>query len=101
MRLLIPKEKAIKILQDRILGLDEYNFNSEAWKERTVLDLKEIFPPGSTQYIKIQFLNFGNYSVSKVAIRCKAFKTLLPFLIVVSITDLRIANRFAVSNVLN
>lgn len=65
MRLLIPKDKAIKILQDRISGLDEYNFNSEAWKERTVLDLKEIFPLGSTQYIKIQFLNFETYISSE------------------------------------
>jgi hypothetical protein len=40
-------------------------------------------------------------SVPKVAIRCKAFKTLFPFLIVVSITDLRMTNTFALSSVLN
>ncbi len=65
MRLLIPKENAIKILQNRISELDNYNFNVEAWKERTVLDLKEIFPPGSTQFIKIQFLRFDTYVSSE------------------------------------
>ncbi len=49
----------------------------------------------------IQYKKNRNYSVPKVAIRCKAFKTLLPFLIVVSITDLRTANILAVSIVLN
>jgi hypothetical protein len=40
-------------------------------------------------------LKIGNYSVPKVAIKCKALKTLFPFLIEVSITDLRVANIFA------
>lgn len=61
MKLLVTKEKAIQILQDRISELHKYNFNPEAWKERTVLDLKEIFPSGSSQYIKIQFLNFNTF----------------------------------------
>lgn len=64
MKLLIPKDKAIQILQDRISGLYAYDFNAEAWKERTVLDLKEIFPIGSTQYLKIQFLRFDTYVVA-------------------------------------
>jgi hypothetical protein len=64
MKLLIPKDKAIQILQDRISGLYAYDFNAEAWKERTVLDLKEIFPLGSTQYLKIQFLRFDTYIVA-------------------------------------
>ena len=64
MKLLIPKDKAIQILQDRISGIYAYNFNAEAWRERTVLDLKEIFPPGSTQYVKIQFLRFDTFVVS-------------------------------------
>ncbi len=38
---------------------------------------------------------FVNYSVSKVAIKYKAFKTFLPFLIEVSITHLRTANMLA------
>lgn len=65
MKLLIPKEKAIQILQDRISELHTHDFNSEAWKERTILDLKEIFPLGSTQYLKIQFLRFETFVVSE------------------------------------
>jgi hypothetical protein len=64
MKILIPKDKAIQILQDRISGLNVYDFNAEAWKERTVLDLKEIFPLDSTQYLKIQFLRFDTYIVA-------------------------------------
>lgn len=65
MKLSIEKNKAIQILRDRINELESYNFNPEAWKERTVLDLKEIFPFGSTQYIKIQFLNFDTFVTSE------------------------------------
>ena len=65
MKLSIEKNKAIQILQDRINELESYNFNAEAWKERTVLDLKEIFPFGSTQYLKIQFLNFDTLVTSE------------------------------------
>lgn len=76
MKLLIPKEKAIQILQDRISGLYVYDFNPEAWKERTVLDLKEIFPLGSTQYLKIQFLRFDTYVVAdKHKVMLEAQKT--------------------------
>jgi hypothetical protein len=65
MKLLIPKDKAIQILQDRISGLQVYGFNAEAWKERTVLDLKEIFPRCSTQYLKIQNLRFATFVVAE------------------------------------
>ena len=64
MKLLIPKEKAIQILKDRISEIYSHEFNADAWKERTVLDLKEIFPVGSTQYIKIQTLLFDTFVVA-------------------------------------
>jgi hypothetical protein len=76
MKLLIPKDKAVQILQDRISGLYAYDFNAEAWKERTVLDLKEIFPLGSTQYLKIQFLRFDTFVVAdKHKVMLEAQKT--------------------------
>jgi hypothetical protein len=76
MKLLIPKDKAIQILQDRISGIYAYDFNAEAWKERTVLDLKEIFPLGSTQYLKIQFLRFDTFIVAdKHKVMLEAQKT--------------------------
>lgn len=76
MKLLIPKDKAVQILQDRISGLYMYDFNAEAWKERTVLDLKEIFPLGSTQYLKIEFLRFDTFVVAdKHRVMLEAQKT--------------------------
>ena len=65
MKLLVSQERAIKILRDRISEIDNFDFNPEAWKERTVLDLKEIFPLGSSQYLKIQFLRFDTFVVSE------------------------------------
>lgn len=76
MKLLIPKDKAVQILQNRISGLYNYDFNAEAWKERTVLDLKEIFPLGSTQYLKIEFLRFDTFVVAdKHRVMLEAQKT--------------------------
>jgi len=76
MKLLIPKERAIQILQDRIADLHAHEFNAEAWRERTVLDLKEIFPLGSTQYIKIQFLRFDTFiTADKYKVMLEAQKT--------------------------
>jgi hypothetical protein len=81
MKLLIPKDKAIQILQDRISGLHANDFNAEAWKERTVLDLKEIFPRGSTQYLKIQFLRFDTFVVAdKRKVMLEAKKTAIQIL---------------------
>ena len=44
---------------------------------------------------------YSNYSVPKVAIKCNAFITPLPDLMVVSIMDLRMANTLAFSRDLN
>ena len=65
MKLQIPKDKAIEALKNRISEIDNLDFNPDAWKERTILDLKEIFPIGSTQYIKIQFLRFETFITSE------------------------------------
>ena len=45
--------------------------------------------------------NTCNYSVPNLAIRDKAFNTFCPDLMVVSITDLKVANPFAPSSDLN
>ena len=65
MKLQIPKDKAIEALKNRISEIDNLDFNPDAWKERTILDLTEIFPIGSTQYIKIQFLRFETFITSE------------------------------------
>lgn len=61
MRLQINKDKAIKILRDRLRDIDEFNFNAKAWKDRTVLDLREIFPIGSTQWLQVSHINFDTF----------------------------------------
>lgn len=65
MVLKIPKDQAIKILNDRLNDIDAYGFNPKAWKERTALDLKEIFPLGSSQWIEIKYLNFDTFVTSE------------------------------------
>jgi len=61
MKLNIPTEQAIKILRDRLVEIDSYGFNPKAWKDRTVLDLREIFPLGSSQWMQVSHINFETF----------------------------------------
>jgi hypothetical protein len=65
MKLLVPKEKAIKIISERVLDLDASNFIPKAWQDRTVIDLKEIFPLGSSQWIQVSQIHFDTYVTSE------------------------------------
>lgn len=65
MNLKIPKEKAINILEDRLSEIDNFNFNSSAWKNKTENDLREIFPLGSTQWLQISNIKFDTYISSE------------------------------------
>jgi hypothetical protein len=65
MRLLVPKEKAIKIISERISDLNSSNFNPKAWQDRTVIDLKEIFPLGSTQWLQVSQIHFDTFITSE------------------------------------
>ncbi len=65
MKLLVPKEKAIKIISQRVLDLNSMNFNPKAWQDRTVLDLQEIFPIGSTQWLQVSQIRFDTYVSSE------------------------------------
>ncbi|HYV95627.1 MAG TPA: hypothetical protein VE978_27880 [Chitinophagales bacterium] len=61
MNLLIPKDRAINILRQRISDLNDFHFNSKAWKDRTILDVKEIFGEFSNQWLQVYGLNFETY----------------------------------------
>ena len=74
-------------------------FNTFSTRHMSIL-MKDI-PPFVHFHIPELAMFKCNYSVPKVAISFKAFKTLLSFLIAVSITDLRMAKRLAVWSVLN
>lgn len=65
MKLLVPKEKAIKIISERISNLNSINFNPKAWQDRTVLDLREIFPVGSTQWLQVSQIRFDTFITSE------------------------------------
>lgn len=58
MRLLIPKDDAISIIMERFQEIDESNFNHKVWKERTKLDMGQIFGIASNQYLQISQLRF-------------------------------------------
>lgn len=61
MKLNIPVEKAKKIIRERLSELNGYNFNPQAWKDRTVLDMREIFPLGSMQWTQISQIRFDTF----------------------------------------
>ena len=67
MKLLIPPEKAIEILQTRHREIDSYGFNPKAWKSKTENDLREIFPLGSMQWLQISQISFDTYVTSEKA----------------------------------
>lgn len=64
MNLKIPKDKAIEILKRRIIELSDMDFNAKAWKDKTVNDLREIFPIGSMQWLQISNIRFDTYITS-------------------------------------
>ena len=65
MKLNVPKDKATKILRERLGELTSFNFNPKAWKDRTELDLKEIFPLGSMQWLQVSQINFTTLITSE------------------------------------
>lgn len=65
MELLIDKDKAIKILQARLSELDSWGFDAKAWRDRTVLDCKEIFGVLSQHWLQVQHINFTTVVTSK------------------------------------
>jgi hypothetical protein len=67
MKLLIPADDAIEILQTRLGEIDAYDFNPKAWKDRTENDLREIFPLGSMQWLQVSQINFDTFVTSEKA----------------------------------
>ena len=67
MKLLIPADHAIKILEARLGDIDAYNFNPKAWKDRTENDLREIFPLGSMQWLQVSQIHFDTFITSEKA----------------------------------
>lgn len=67
MKLLIDKDKAISILQDRIREVSSYNFDPQVWKDRTRLDVQYIFGRMCEQWLQVGQLRFDTYITSEKA----------------------------------
>lgn len=67
MQLLIPKDEAIRILKDRLQELNLNGFNPKVWKDRTILDLKQIFGLLGDQWLQISSLYFDTAITSQKA----------------------------------
>ena len=73
----IPKEQAIVILRERISELMPstlMSFNHKAWKDRTMLDLKQIFPT-SEQSLQLFGIDFHTFITSEQATQMREAKT--------------------------
>jgi regulator of replication initiation timing len=58
MKIHIPKDEAIKILNDRLSDINSFDFNIKVWKGRTILDLKQIFGVLGDQWLQISAIHF-------------------------------------------
>lgn len=67
MKLLIPKDEAIAIIRQRLQELSAFNFNHKVWKDRTILDLKQIFGPLGEQWLQISAIYFDTAITSQKA----------------------------------
>jgi hypothetical protein len=64
MKLHIDKDRAIKILEDRLRDLNSFDFDHKVWKDRTILDLKQIFGQLSDQWLQVNSIHFDTFVVS-------------------------------------
>lgn len=64
MKLNIPKSDAIRIIQDRLKDLNAFDFDPKVWKDRTVLDLKQIFPTYD-QWLQVSHIQFDTFVSSE------------------------------------
>ena len=58
MKLNVPKEKAIKILERRLSEIDKFDFEPNSWKNKTKNDIMEIFND-LTKSFQVGFINFN------------------------------------------
>jgi hypothetical protein len=64
MKLQIDKDRAIKILEDRLRDLNSFDFDPKVWKDRTILDVKQIFGQLSDQWLQVNSIHFDTFVVS-------------------------------------
>jgi regulator of replication initiation timing len=67
MKIQLPKDETIKILKDRLSDINSFDFNTKVWKDRTILDLKQIFGVLSDQWLQISAIHFDTIIDSQKA----------------------------------
>jgi len=65
MKLFVDKTEAVQLLKDRIADLDKYEFIPKVWKDRTILDVKQIFGQTSDQWLQVSGIHFETFIVSE------------------------------------
>lgn len=61
MKLFLDKDQAIKFLEDRLRELNAFDFDPKVWKDRTILDIKQIFGQLCDQYLQVSSIHFDTY----------------------------------------
>jgi hypothetical protein len=59
MKILIPKNKAITLLSERVKETEDWDFNETVWKSRTEDDVKEIFGVNDKKTLEVKFFKFN------------------------------------------
>ena len=67
MKLLIEKEEAIKLLRERISDINSWDFDHKVWKDRAILDVKQIFGQFGEQWLQVSGLKFDTFVESQKA----------------------------------
>ncbi len=67
MKLLIDKDEAVKLLKERITDINSWDFDQKVWKDRTILDVKQIFGQLCEQWLQVSRINFETYVQSEKA----------------------------------
>lgn len=60
MKLNVPKDDAIRIINERLSELNSFDFDPKVWKDRTVIDFKQIFP-SFDQWLQVSQIQFETY----------------------------------------
>ena len=60
MKLRLPKSDAIRIIQNRLKDLNAFDFDAKVWKDRTLIDIKQIFFT-LDQWLQVYNIEFHTY----------------------------------------
>jgi len=74
MKIHIDKEEAIRLLNERLFEINSWEFDPKVWKDRTILDLKQIFGNLSDQWLQVYGIYFDTAITSQKEAKLKEGK---------------------------